>query len=171
VVTNRVIVPVTCSAGNCAVSISNSAGSVNIAVDVNGWFTTSGQQFSALPSPARICDTRFGNVSDQGCTKGLVGAGSAHVLNINVTNIDGIPSDATAIVANVAAVNASRATYVTVYPGPSTAGAPNASDINVSSSLPFDSLIVVGVGPDGTINFFNSVGSINLVIDLLGYYS
>ena len=32
-------------------------------------------------------------------------------------------------------------------------------------------LVVVEVGSDGTIKLFNDVGSVNLIIDVLGYYS
>jgi hypothetical protein len=166
-VPNRVIVPVTCSGGNCTVSIWNSVGSVNIAVDLNGWFTTTGASFTALAAPARVCDTQNGNNSDQGCTKGLVGAGGT--LNIAVTNIDAIPANATAIVANVTAVNATTTTFVTVYPGMTSQ--PVASDLNVTSLWPVPNLVVVGVGSDGTINLFNDAGSVNLIVDVLGYYS
>lgn len=168
---NRVIVPVTCAGGNCTVSIWNSVGSINIAVDIDGWFTATGTSFTAMPSPARVCDTRFGNVNDQGCAKALVAAGAARMLNITITNIDGIPSNATAIVANVTAVNATTGTFITVFPGPSTQGVPTASDINDASSGAVPSLVVVGVGSDGTINLFNDVGSVNLIVDVLGYYS
>ena len=58
VLPNRVIVPVTCVSGTCTVSVWNSVGSVNIAADVDGWYTTtSGAQFTALSTPARVCDT------------------------------------------------------------------------------------------------------------------
>ncbi len=174
-VPNRVIVPVTCSGGNCTVSIWNGAGSVNIAVDIDGWFTTgSGTQFTALATPARICDTRFGNTSDAGCTKAMVGSGQ--VLNIEGAGIDGIPADTggagspVAIVANVTAVDATTGTFITVYPG-TVLSAPNASDLNVASSLPVSNLVVATLGTDGTINLFNAVGSVNLIVDVLGYYS
>ena len=166
-VPNRVIVPVTCSGGNCTVSIWNSVGSVNVAVDLNGWFTTSGASFTALAAPARVCDTQTGNNSDQGCTEGMVGAGAT--LNIAVTNIDAIPANATAIVANVTAVNATATTFVTVYPG--VTSQPVASDLNVTSLWPVPNLVVVEVGSDGTINLFNAAGNVNLIVDVLGYYS
>jgi hypothetical protein len=175
-VPNRVIVPVTCSGGHCSVSIWNGAGSVNIAVDIDGWFTTapaSGTQFTALAAPARICDTQFGNSSDAGCTKALVGSGQ--VLNIEGAGIDGIPADTggagspVAIVANVTAVNATTGTFITVYPGTDTR--PNASDLNVPSFLPVSNLVVATLGTDGTINLFNALGNINLIVDVLGYYS
>jgi len=176
-VPNRVIVPVTCTGGNCTVSIWNGAGSVNIAVDIDGWFTTgSGTQFTALATPARICDTQNGNPSDGGCAKGLVGAGAGHVLNIEAAGIGGIPpytglaGGPVAIVANVTAVNATTGTFITVYPG-TVLSAPNASDLNVPSYLPVTNLVVATLGTDGTINLFNALGNINLIVDVLGYYS
>jgi hypothetical protein len=114
-----------------------------------------------------VCDTQTGNNSDQGCTQGLVGSGAT--LNIAVTNIDAIPSNATAIVANVTAVNATATTFVTVYPGATSQ--PTASDLNVTSLWPVPNLVVVGVGSDGTINLFNAAGNVNLIVDVLGYYS
>jgi hypothetical protein len=171
-VPNRVIVPVTCSAGICSVSIWNSVGTINIAVDIDGYFSATGaSSFTALPNPVRLCNTQNGNPSVQGCTKGLVAAGSANVRNISVTNVDGIPSSATAIVANVTAVNATTATFVTVYPGPAGASVPGVSDINVTSMFPVPNLVVVGVGSDGSINLFNDVGNINFIVDVVGYYS
>jgi hypothetical protein len=177
---NRVIVPVPsgCSGVTCTVKIWNSVGSVNVAVDVDGWFgTASGSQFTALATPARICDTRFGG-NAQGCTNpGTIGAGG--VLNINVTGIDGIPvfgstHSPLAIVAIVTAVNATTGTFITVYPGDVTP-APNAADINVPSFLPVNNMVVVGISQSGvtsgTINLFNDLGNVNLIVDVYGYYS
>ena len=176
-VPNRVIVPVPAGCGGatpCTVNIWNSVGFVNVAVDIGGWFgTASGAQFTAIP-PARVCDVRSGNVNVDGCTRGFVTSG--HVLTINVTGVDGIgllvgAHTPVAIVANVSAVNATSSTFVTVYPGPASAGRPNASDLNEPNFLPVTNLVVVKVGPDGTINLFNDLGSVNLIVDVLGYYS
>jgi hypothetical protein len=175
---NRVIVPVPsgCIGATCTVKIWNSVGSVNVAVDVAGWFETgSGSQFTALATPARVCDTRFGG-STQGCsTPGTVGPGLSNVLNINVTGIDGIPDlgsthSPLALVANVTAVNATTGTFITVYPG--NLSPPNAADINVPSFLPVNNLVLVGIDPaTGTINLFNDLGNVNLIVDVYGYYS
>ncbi len=170
---NRVIVPVTCASGSCTVSIWNSVGSVNIAVDVDGWFSTgSGAHFTALATPARVCDTLLGTAT---CAKAPVESGQ--VLNTGVAGIDGIPPDTggagspTAIVANVTAVAATKATFVTVYPGPLSQARPGASDLNAGAGTVSTNLVVVGVGSDGTINLFNDVGTVNLIVDVLGYYS
>jgi tripartite motif-containing protein 71 len=173
VLPNRVIVPVTCVSGTCSVSIWNSVGSVNIAVDVDGWYTTtSGATFTALATPARVCNTVTGTAA---CPKSPVARGQ--VLNIGVAGVDGIPSETgsagspVAIVANVTALSATAPTYVTVFPGPSSPTPPGASDLNVGVGTVATNLVVVGVGTDGTINLYNNVGSINLIVDVLGYYS
>jgi hypothetical protein len=169
---NRVIVPVSPSG---TVSIANGVGLTNVAVDINGWYGSSGVDFFAL-TPARICNTQNGNPSDggqPGCTKALVPAGG--ILNIDVAGIDGVPIEIggqpVAVVVNVTAVNATKATFITIYPGPNNSSRPNASDLNVSSNLPVPNLVVVEIGPDGTINLFNALGSTNLIVDVLGYYS
>jgi hypothetical protein len=168
---NRVIVPVSPSG---TVSIWNGAGSVNVAVDVNGWFAASGPtaQFTALASPGRVCNTLNGNGSDAGCTKAPVGARQA--LNINVTGIDGLPvlggaHSPVAVVINVTAINPSASTFVSVYPG--LTSLPGVSDLNVLPGTVMTNLVVVQVGSDGTINLYNAAGSINLIVDVLGFYS
>jgi len=170
---NRVIVPVTCHSGSCTVSIWNSVGSVNVAIDLDGWFSAaSGAQFTPLTTPARVCNTQTGTPT---CGKGLIGAG--RVLNTGVAGVDGIPPDTggsgspTAIVANVTAVNATSSTFVTAYPGPLSASPPSASDLNVGAGVIATNLVVVGVGSDGSINLFNDAGAVNLIVDVLGYYT
>jgi|HubBroStandDraft_6_1064221.scaffolds.fasta_scaffold00093_46 hypothetical protein len=183
VVPNRVIVPVPsgCTTA-CTVNLWNSVGSVNVAVDIDGWFQTStpGTQFTALPSPARVCDTRYGS-SAQGCTVATVGAGKAGVMNLNVTGIDGIPAigsthSPVAIVASITVIDPTTGTFVTVYPG-NLPSPPTASDLNVPPSVVLTNLVVVGVDPTtgsptaGTINIFNDLGNVNIIVDVFGYYS
>jgi DNA-binding beta-propeller fold protein YncE len=180
VVPNRVVVPVPthCVAPNCTVTIWNSVGSVNVAVDIDGWFTddqgiqTTGALFSGVV-PNRLCDTRIGNRDDVGCLKAAVGAGG--ILDIQVAGIGGVPAmggpaQPVAVVINVTAVQATAATFVTVYSSDATSR-PNASDINVAAGHTATSLVVAEVGSDGTIKLFNDLGSVNLVVDVLGYYS
>src|SRR3984957_11812625 len=173
VLPNRVIIPVTCVSGTCTVSIWNSVGSVNIAVDVDGWSpTASGAQFTALATPARVCDTRIATTN---CPKGIVAGGD--VLNVDIAGVDGIPVDTgdagspVAIVANVTAVNATELTYVSVYPGPTTLNHPNVSDLNPGPGQTAPNLVVVGVGSDGSINLFKNGGAIDLIVDVVGYYA
>jgi hypothetical protein len=178
IVPNRVVVPVTCSAGHCAVTIANSVGTVNVAVDIDGWFQAAGGPTDAAFSgliPARLCDTRKANAAyAPGCSTGMVGAHG--VLNLTITGVGGLPglglsNSPVAVVLNVTAVNATSASFVTVYPGPSSNPVPNASDLNIPSPFAVTNLVVVKVGADGSINLFNQLGSVNLIVDVLGYYS
>ena len=172
VLPNRVVVPV---GTDGTVDIKNSVGSVNVAVDIDGYFTTgTGSQFTALPTPARVCITIGGTQNTGGCRSGVVGPGGK--LNIFVTGIDGIPATGsahspTALVVNVTAVNATTGTFVTVYPGPANAALPTASDLNLQGGQTVPNLVFVGVGADGSINLFNDLGNVNLIVDVLGYYS
>jgi hypothetical protein len=174
-VPNRVIVkvPAACTGAACTVNIWNSVGSVNVAVDVDGWFqSTTGAQFTGV-APARACDTRFGTSGTDGCSNpGMIAAGGS--LSINIAGIDNIPlmtdlHAPVAVVLNVTAVNATSGTFVTVYPALTTR--PNASDLNVPSSLPVTNLVVVQVGSNGWINLFNDLGNIDLIVDVMGFYS
>jgi hypothetical protein len=174
VVPNRVIVPVqsVCST-TCTVNIWNSVGSVNVAVDVNGWFgTAAAGQFTSV-TPSRICDTRFSTYPS--CNQAAVTAGES--LNVNVTGVANVPGLGqphfpTAVVINVTAVLPTSGTFVTVYPGPGGALPPTASDLNVPSGGVVSNLVVVGVDPTtGTINLFNDLGNVNLIVDVYGYYS
>jgi hypothetical protein len=72
-------------------------------------------------------------------------------------------------VANITVVNATKGTFVTVYPG--NLSTPNASDLNVPSLLPVTNLVVVELAPDGTINLYNALGNVNLIVDVFGYYT
>jgi hypothetical protein len=76
-----------------------------------------------------------------------------------------------AVVANVTAVNATTGTVVTVYPGPVGSAVPTSSGLNIPSFEPETNLVVVEVGADGTINLRNDLGDVNLIVDILGYYS
>ena len=151
-------------------------GLVDVAIDVDGWFAnaSSAAQFTPVV-PSRICNTQKGTPGTSGCqSPGTVGAGQT--LNIFVDGAGGIPTlgggnAPVAIVVNVTVVNATTTTYATVFPGPAGAGVPNASDLNVPNFEPVTNLVVVEVGSDGTINLYNAKGNVNLIVDVIGYYS
>ena len=131
--------------------------------------------YTAL-APVRICDTRAGNPS--GLTgpaaqcNGTANAGTRLVagtpLTIDVAGDFGVPADATAVVLNVTAVNASPAGYLTVYPAGDTA--PTASNLNVAAGQRVANLVETGVGVSGEISIISNT-SIDVVVDLQGYVS
>ncbi|MHB8264060.1 MAG: PKD domain-containing protein [Acidimicrobiales bacterium] len=171
-VANRVIVPVGASG---QIAIYANAGSVEVVVDVGGWYTDgSGSASGSMPftamAPSRICDTRSG--SGEPDAGNNLGPGS--VLTVQVAGIGGVPSMGTssaptAAVVNVTAVGATAPSYLTVYPGGT--ARPTASDLNLQANETVPNLVVVKLGTDGSIDIYNFSGSLNVVVDVVGWYS
>jgi predicted outer membrane repeat protein len=174
-VPNRVIVPV--GTGG-QVSIYNRFGSTDVIVDVGGWFTDSsnpsatGTSYVAL-SPTRICDTRAEgpNVAANQCNgngthAGTLGPGGE--IPVQVTGLVGIPSGATAVVANVTVTDTTAPSFLTVWPEGT--ARPNASDLNWVLGVTVPNLVVVELGSDGGVDAYNSAGSTDVLMDAEGYY-
>ena len=170
---NRVIVPLGPEQDVC---VYNSLGSINFILDVNGWFGTGaessqGAYFFAM-IPTRICDTR--SAASVGysteCSGETLSAGG--ILTVPVAGVDGVPSSATtppvAIIANVTAVAGSSYTYFTLYPSDVTR--PLASDLNVNASQNCPNLVIVQLSSTGSVDLYNSLGSINAILDVAGWF-
>lgn len=128
--------------------------------------------------PARVLDTR----EDLGLA-GPFASGVGRDLTVtgvvSVGDGDGgstaqeiVPAEATAIVANVTAVNPTGRGWVAVRPGDAT-GVPSTSSLNVQVGLAVPNSVTVGVDPSGRIElyyFSRSGGSVDLVVDIVGYY-
>jgi hypothetical protein len=154
-VPNRVIVPV--GTGG-QVSFFNFAGVTDLLVDVNGYFTDatgSGKRFNAL-SPARIADTRASNQKP----------GPAGTLSVQVGGV-GVSSGATAAILNVTATNPTAAGFLTVYPGGTP---PTASDLNFTTGQTIPNLVVATLSSTGSVTIYNSSGSTDVVVDLVGWF-
>jgi hypothetical protein len=168
VATNRVIVPLSASG---KITVANSAPT-DVIIDVSGYYTASGgigSQFSAEPAPARICDTRaVSTFSPSNQCSGLpIGPGETQA--IQVSGLAGVPADATAVVVNLTGIVPTQPTYLAVFPGPDT---PNSSDLNPAAGQVRANLVVATVNPNtGKISIFNADGTINAVVDVLGWYS
>lgn len=159
-VPNLVIVPV--GVGG-QVSLFNNAGSVDLIADVQGYYddgTTVASGHAAM-NPKRLLDTRFGPG-----TVGKVGPGS--VVTLPVRGVDGVPSDATAVVVNLTATGGTAATHITLYP--SDVGPPLASNLNVAAGQTKAVLAVVRIGADGTIKLRNNSGSVHLILDVAAFH-
>ena len=115
-------------------------------------------------TPARIADTRSG----LGGLQRQLRPGER--MRVKVAGKGGVPNTgATAVVANVTAVDATSAMYFTVYPG-STAR-PKTSNLNGGPGRPIPNLVVMAIGDDGCIDVFNSHGHTHCLVDVFGYFS
>ena len=171
------LVTVTMGTGG-AVSIYNALGSVNVIVDVEGYFTpqpaTDFQGLFHPITPVRVCDTRTPASCDGNAA---VGAGKSIVVTVASA---GVPSDGTAgaAVVNLTGVAGSASTYLSVFP-PDSNGHCNptgTSNINLLPGAVAANRVMVELGPaslGGPVDalcVYNAVGTINVVIDANGWY-
>jgi hypothetical protein len=162
-VPNRVIVKV--GAGG-KLTFFNAAGTVDVIADVGGWFTdasdplATGAGFIGV-TPTRILDTRNGAVPlKPGETRSLTVASAPVPQIISLT-------PPRAVVLNVTVTNPSTFSYLTVFPDGS---APLSSDLNFVPGQTVPNMVVVKVASDGSIKLFNAAGTVDVVVDLVGWY-
>jgi CHAP domain len=167
VVPNRVMVPL---GADGRVAIYNHGGSVDVVVDVSGWFTdnsnpqATGFRFTPI-GPTRVVDTRTG--SGQALAGMTLGAGGVDTTSIATTA--GLPADTAAVAGNVTVANAAGSSFLTVYP--LGAGRPTSSDLNWVPGEVASNMLLGKLGSAGSISFFNASGHVDVVIDVCGFWS
>jgi hypothetical protein len=132
-----------------------------------------GTAYTAL-QPYRICDTRSAAVTGYSteCSGHPIGQGGT--LDAQVTGVGGpqgqsVPSDAQSVVLNVTAIFGTAGTVLSVFPGGD--AVPTASNLNVNAQINQANLAVVALGSGGRISIYNSLGSINVAVDVEGYFA
>jgi len=70
---------------------------------------------------------------------------------------------------NVTAVSPSAEGYVTVWP--SASPLPMASNLNFTPGEVVPNLVITKVGPDGKVSIYNSAGSNDIVVDVMGWFA
>ncbi len=163
-VANLVTVPLSSSG---MVSIYNHAGSTNVVVDVDGYYTstpsTNGSGLYNSLSPTRVLgNLQLGTAIGPNTSSSVTVAGTAAA--------DGVPANATAVVANVTAAHGTQASFLTVYPAGVTP-MPTASNVNFVAGQAVPNRVTVGVGTDGKIEVYNHAGTVNVDVDVDGYYT
>ena len=148
---------------NGKVSIYNNTGSTDVVVDVLGCFDANASGRYVALSPRRVLDTREG-----------LGAPLAKVgqtpLSVALLGKGGVPSSGVSgVMLNVTAVAPTVNTFITVYPGGT--DRPMASNLNVSGGQVIPNMVLARVGSDGTVLMFNNGGVVDLVVDVVGYFT
>lgn len=143
------------------IDMYNLAGSVDLLADIEGFYTP-GAGYTPM-TPVRVCDTRDGT----GVNQGVVGPGGS--ISVQVAGVDGVPPNATAVALNITAVDATRSTYVTVWPDGT--GRPVASNLNPGGPAAVANFDIVAIGSGGMIDLYNLAGSVDLVCDVQGYFT
>ncbi len=130
-----------------------------------------GARFTPL-RPARLLDTRTG----LGVGGKPVRLGDAATVDLAVVGgSTGVPAGATAVVLNVTAVGATRATDVRVYPTPAAGaaggGVPVVSNLNLTAGQTRAGLVTVPVGDGGRVRLRNEDGQVSLLADVAGFFA
>jgi IPT/TIG domain len=178
------------------VNLYNALGTVNVVVDVEGYFVPQASsnpagEFHAV-APLRVCDTRAKQPAN-GCNLGhstdnTIGPGQ--VLKMNVSGIPSgvggspasIPSNgsAEAAVLNLTAVAGTQATWLSVFPtqsnGTCLTSVPASSTINVLARGVLANRVMVPLGPSHSggpstdVCVYNAAGTINVLLDASGWF-
>ena len=146
------------------VDIFNSAGEVDLLIDVVGYFApASGDGYNPL-TPFRIVDTRTG------VPGGLATPWTAGLTrSVQVTG-GAVPANASAVVLQVTADSPTAQGFMSVFP--TGAALPVASSLNfTSNTVVLGDQVIATVGAGGMVDIFNSAGEVDLLIDVVGYYS
>ena len=130
----------------------------------------SGTASSFVPIvPCRLADTRGGALEGSRHTP----LTAAETVTFAVWGTNGnctIPNTATGIATNVTAVGPTADSYLTVFPADANPR-PTASNLNVTStSPPTPNQVTVALSAAGAVAVYNNGGSVNVIVDIVGYY-
>ncbi len=120
-------------------------------------------------TPCRLFDTRPDTLV--GTRQTPIGAGETMLQAVTGTNGKcTMPASATAVAMNVTSVNGTEASFLTIWP--SDTALPLASSLNwVPGSPPTPNKVDVKLSATGTISLFNAAGTVDVLADVVGYYT
>ena len=155
---NLAIVPL---GSDRTIRLYNFAGHAHVIVDVAGFVTrTADSSYVAAATPTRVLDTRIG----------LGQRGGVGPLGSIALDVPGLPVNATAVALSLTADRVSANTNVRAYPSGG-ADVPIISNLNLNAGATRANLVIVEVGPDRRIRLFNEVGHVDLVADVVGWFT
>lgn len=160
---------------NGQISVYNSTGTTNVALDVAGYYTATppsqsapgGDSFTPTP-PTRIVDTRSTSGNSYA---GDTLAANGGTLTAPIAGRNGIPTTATAVQVAVTAVNNTASGSLSVY---ATGSAPptNPSVYTLANQITTEQLTVPLGGTPGSLTIGNnSTAATDLTVDVVGYFS
>jgi hypothetical protein len=137
-----------------------SSVSADLILDVGGYYSSSASGRYTPLAPTRLMDSRQGI----GTPSRLVGG---HTVELPVTDVGGIPTNASAVALNVTGIFPSSDAYVTAYP---CGDLPPTSSLNPAAGRITPNLVMAQVSKAGTVCLFTNV-DVDLVVDAVGFVS
>lgn len=159
--------------GAYTITVTIDDGAGDVATNTVENFETAGSLYTAY-GPTRILDTREGLGATQAPVK------SDGVLKLDVVGAgpagDTLPSGITAVVMNVTVTEGTTNGVLTVYGDQDLYGnpesTPNTSNLNYRADQNVANQVVVPVGANGMVDFYNnSKGTVHVVADVAGYFT
>jgi hypothetical protein len=138
---------------------NGSGGTVEVVADLEGFYAQGGYGYQP-GTPTRVLDTRNGT----GVTGPIAAEG---VLRLNLSGK--VPAGAAAAVINLTVTDPQKSGHLTAYPDG--AARPNASNLNFSPDETVPNLVVVPLTNDIADIANASLGTVQMVADLEGYFS
>jgi hypothetical protein len=112
-------------------------------------------------TPTRVLDTRYGT----GVPQAKIGAAQTVTLTI-----PDLPDGTTAVALNVAVTKPTAASYLTVYPGGTTRPT-TGSNLNFVAAQTIPNMVLVPLGDNDTVTFYNNAGTVDVIADLVGAFT
>jgi hypothetical protein len=138
--------------------------SAHLVVDASGVLPST--SFVPLAAPRRLLDTRPASQTVDSAFRQSGAQPSGGTLQLKVTDRAGIPTDASAVVLNVTAVDPRTPGFITAHPRGT--NRPTASNLNHAPGLTVANSVIARVGRGGDICLFTS-GVTHLVVDVAGW--
>ena len=80
-----------------------------------------------------------------------------------------LPSGMTGVSTNIVAINPTASSYLAAFPAD--AQLPLSSNLNwVSGQAPTPNAVTVSLSVDGKVSFYNNAGTVDIAVDIVGYY-
>jgi hypothetical protein len=73
------------------------------------------------------------------------------------------------VIINVTATGGTAGSYLTLFP--SDVSRPLASNLNFAAGQDIPNLVMVKLGADGSVGIYNAQGAVNVVADVVGWYT
>ncbi|WP_405012288.1 protease pro-enzyme activation domain-containing protein [Kitasatospora sp. NBC_01539] len=174
-VPNLVTVPVGTD-GKVSLFNGSWTGSIRMVVDVFGYYTpdTAGAKFKPL-TPTRVFDTRY--AGDANVAQGQIGGKKQIDVKIaGGVSAKGAPlgvpaTGVTAVVLNTTVTRGKGNGWMTVFPT-GVSPVPTASNLNWTDAQTVPNLVIVPIGADGKVSFYNAMdGTVDVLADVFGYFT
>lgn len=134
----------------------------DLIVDVLGSFGPYGGKVTSI-APERFVDSRSGKGTQRGPMQPY------QTRTFQVAGVGGVPRNATAVIANLTATNATSSGYLTAWPAGNRQ--PTSSNLNFAAGQTVPNLVLLKLGSNGQVSVFNDAGNTDVILDVMGYVS